>query len=1291
MATLTKSRENLKIAQPYTPTTNAVETPEVKTNAPIDYTKNEVPKIAVSEEGALDEIQTEGFYKTLKSYYSYREDDKKYQNMSHADLLEFFYEDRSFRTNNTIWMGMDMSNVMGEEDENRLKEFAYISQTYENLPSFWNDPNRNFGSWLLDNGRAMVADPINLIGAGVGGIAAKSAYKQALRVTLKDKIAGELTERTLKQTAEQASKAALGKAVVKGGLTEGAINGVIASGQDALLQNINIQSGVQDKYEKGRGAIATAAGFGFGTVFGAAFSAGSFKLTNAMLRRKAVKNLKEIQDKGQSNLTGARLFDTLLPDETPKSLRNNPAPKSTKEYLNKLESDTINPDDKPSKLPINATKLKNPSSGKDTSHEGLIKYTIEETNDLIKRKKITHAEMIDRAVVKFGADREKLQAMSDDLANSDAFVEAYATIIGQGDMIKSKFDFMGAIGTEYNNSGNLSVVDEDLMITKFFNTANELNQDVQTKAKGGTNIGRALSAHNVDADGDRAAQLMANPEDPKMKAMFNGTREQKLEFINLVGKLSDRDQIIRALQKARDVDSLDIANEFVNNNLLSSPDTHILNIVSGLMQTQWKPATLFLRGVNMSLKDSDRAKVIMREALQTYIYQYVYLGHAMKRAAKSLYEGRAILDSRQMKHDANVRQGQLQDLFDAWGEALTDVVGLEGTKMGKAITGTFKGTGRVLSAPMRVLAGGDEFLKSMMFKARMTSLINSRILKENPEFSVWKDTKHSLTDITYGEKYIQRARQIEAEYVNARTGAAIEIDKTVDAQLNAPLHAARELSYTQNAHEISPNTKELEGKVTGKILGIINKHKWTRLLGLHFVNTPSNLLRWNAQHLPFLGRFQFQMEHMLQEKAMPNGKFRSEIGRGLNPFRKKEYLNPEAAAEAKARIQMGYALWGTAIHLALAGKVTGGGDRDWKKNKDKEHNTGWQQYSWKTADGYISLNRLDPLFMPMFVAADFVELIQKHTRNSDDIDPAVQKQTDELILGVVATITRNLTSKFYTKNILEIVNLLTSDDFMNNNKKPSRVGGQILSQFAFKAAPLSGGLRYVDRVNDEWERELYTLSDRLKTLIPWDSKTAVMPKRNMGGEKIDRKNGWLFGLGGEAGLWSSPFATTKFKKDNTAKFVREREFKYRHPVTTLRVRGDSQGMELKALRNSKNQTAYDRMLEIKSETRMTHNGLIIFDKKGYTGKQYSVNQYIEKMITNFYNKKGAIYRHPNGTINNKDEQAQVVIDFVNRIDRYSKQQMKKEFPQFKEREEALRKNKADKYSKHYKALKTLAD
>ena len=50
---------------------------------------------------ALEEIQTETFYNTLKSYYSYREKDTSFDTMSPADLLDYFYEDRSWRNNNT--------------------------------------------------------------------------------------------------------------------------------------------------------------------------------------------------------------------------------------------------------------------------------------------------------------------------------------------------------------------------------------------------------------------------------------------------------------------------------------------------------------------------------------------------------------------------------------------------------------------------------------------------------------------------------------------------------------------------------------------------------------------------------------------------------------------------------------------------------------------------------------------------------------------------------------------------------------------------------------------------------------------------------------------------------------------------------------------------------------------------------------------------------------------------------------------------------------------------------------
>jgi hypothetical protein len=101
---------------------------------------------------ALEEIQTEKFYTTLKSYYSYRNSSNKFLSMDNADLLEYFYTDRSWKNHNTIGLGIDAAQVFNEDNPERLKEFAYIQQTYNALPSWWDDPNRSFGGWLIDNG-----------------------------------------------------------------------------------------------------------------------------------------------------------------------------------------------------------------------------------------------------------------------------------------------------------------------------------------------------------------------------------------------------------------------------------------------------------------------------------------------------------------------------------------------------------------------------------------------------------------------------------------------------------------------------------------------------------------------------------------------------------------------------------------------------------------------------------------------------------------------------------------------------------------------------------------------------------------------------------------------------------------------------------------------------------------------------------------------------------------------------------------------------------------------------------
>ena len=61
----------------------------------------EIPEVnlkkADNAASALEEIQSETFYKTLKSYYSYREADSNFEKMAHADLLEYFYNDRAWR------------------------------------------------------------------------------------------------------------------------------------------------------------------------------------------------------------------------------------------------------------------------------------------------------------------------------------------------------------------------------------------------------------------------------------------------------------------------------------------------------------------------------------------------------------------------------------------------------------------------------------------------------------------------------------------------------------------------------------------------------------------------------------------------------------------------------------------------------------------------------------------------------------------------------------------------------------------------------------------------------------------------------------------------------------------------------------------------------------------------------------------------------------------------------------------------------------------------------------------
>ena len=177
------------------------------------------------------------------------------------------------------------------------------------------------------------------------------------------------------------------------------------------------------------------------------------------------------------------------------------------------------------------------------------------------------------------------------------------------------------------------------------------------------------------------------------------------------------------------------------------------------------------------------------------------------------------------------------------------------------------------------------------------------------------------------------------------------------------------------------------------------------------------------------------------------------------------------------------------------------------------------------------------------------------------------------------------------------------------------------------------------------------MSDRLKVLMPQIvDKNSIMPRRNMFGEVINRKNGWLFGLGKRSGLWSSPFAMTEFKYPEISKFFEGRDFDYRPPDKIDR----KSGIDLRDIKNKETgQTAYDRMRELVGTVKIRYED----------GKEYTLKEIVEKLVMD---KKSQLYRLPDNKVLGEDMRQNLILNYVNAAENVAKSMILKEFPQIVE-------------------------
>lgn len=238
---------------------------------------------------------------------------------------------------------------------------------------------------------------------------------------------------------------------------------------------------------------------------------------------------------------------------------------------------------------------------------------------------------------------------------------------------------------------------------------------------------------------------------------------------------------------------------------------------------------------------------------------------------------------------------------------------------------------------------------------------------------------------------------------------------------------------------------------------------------------------------------------------------------------------------ALAKMSVGTSIMLAAGWAASEGILTGGGELD----QTAENLGGWQPYSLKVGDTYISLRRLDPLAMHLGMAADIVD-ISGHTDEDD---------TGELVGAVMLSMYRNLVSKSYLSGAVQLI-----DAFEEGRRGNVKAVGVYVANQASSFLPMTGALNTVRKADDPVTRDAQTIIERVKSRIPGLS-SELPPVLNVFGEEVPLKGGWGPDL-------VSPFSTTQEATLPAAKEIARLNLDLRNPPRRLGSPNGGPGVDL---------------------------------------------------------------------------------------------------------------------------------
>lgn len=330
--------------------------------------------------------------------------------------------------------------------------------------------------------------------------------------------------------------------------------------------------------------------------------------------------------------------------------------------------------------------------------------------------------------------------------------------------------------------------------------------------------------------------------------------------------------------------------------------------------------------------------------------------------------------------------------------------------------------GNAIRLPGRFLMAGDDFFKSIAFRAELRSLAKRQAFREVNELG--------LT----GKEAARKAKEIEQK---------ILADPPETIKQDAQEFAA----YTTFTRELGTAGSAVQNAVQNVPFGRVV---------LPFIRTPANIFKFAGERTPLA----------LASKAV-----RDELAAG-----------GERQALALAKIGLGSMTMAYMATLAANGHITGGGPKDKVLRKQLELE-GWQPYSFKIGNEYVSYARIEPLGSLIGMAADAADLMgQLGTKDSA-----------ELASALTVAMSRNVANKTFVKGLAGTLNAVTSQDV--------HVVKSFLEKELPTLMPYSSAMGQTAKVVDPVMRDVKSILDAFQAKVPGFSDD-LPPQRNLYGDKV---------------------------------------------------------------------------------------------------------------------------------------------------------------------------------------------